>query len=522
METCKNARVFLALGLLFAVLAAAVPPALAAGGTTVSGRILDTQGGLPIPNATVVLERGGVRVGSAQTDARRKFPDSRPGSGHVRRSDRRAGLPGYSAHSRPAGGGRRFGSLVPNGDQPAAARSQTDRLRRRRRPRGVADDDDDQHARRHQRHPEREFPAARRRIDDRPRRNDLHQLVDRRRYVTLDPRLRLDRDGDAARRPPDRPDRRVRQRLQLQRLAVLGAQRGRRDLRFGRDGTVRRDHDRRRGELSVGQPNAGESRLDHPGRRKPRQGNDRTAGHGHARQTRLRRCVGHARHDWKLPGRIHPAARPSADERRASGHRRQPAAARPHACQRVQSRQLLSGQRRLRPAQLRRQSHLLVLAQNVNPVHGLLDEHMVELDRPGRQRLRDVPVHPLWRAADAAIDRAEQRRTQHDPGQRQAALVPQQHRRPARQRARLYVHDADPIRDRLLRTVWRKHRSLAHARQSRLRRARHPAARCRNDHRRGLRRRLQHQPAEGAGGGHRPLRSGSELPLPLQQSRLPD
>src|SRR5579872_3976825 len=41
-------------------------------GTTVSGRILDTQGGLPVPNATVEL-RTGTRVATARTDAAGNF-----------------------------------------------------------------------------------------------------------------------------------------------------------------------------------------------------------------------------------------------------------------------------------------------------------------------------------------------------------------------------------------------------------------------------------------------------------------
>ncbi|MBV8150555.1 MAG: TonB-dependent receptor, partial [Candidatus Eremiobacteraeota bacterium] len=48
-------------------------PANAAQGTTVSGRILDTQGGLPVPNATVQLDRGGVRVAAGLTDAAGNF-----------------------------------------------------------------------------------------------------------------------------------------------------------------------------------------------------------------------------------------------------------------------------------------------------------------------------------------------------------------------------------------------------------------------------------------------------------------
>jgi len=53
-----------------------------AGGTTVSGRILDAQGGLPVPNATVELQRGGVRVATGRTDANGNFRilDRAPGT----------------------------------------------------------------------------------------------------------------------------------------------------------------------------------------------------------------------------------------------------------------------------------------------------------------------------------------------------------------------------------------------------------------------------------------------------------
>lgn len=47
--------------------------AAAAGGVTVSGRILDTQGGLPVPNAAVQLDRNGAQVASARTDASGAF-----------------------------------------------------------------------------------------------------------------------------------------------------------------------------------------------------------------------------------------------------------------------------------------------------------------------------------------------------------------------------------------------------------------------------------------------------------------
>jgi outer membrane receptor protein involved in Fe transport len=51
-------------------------------GTTVSGRILDTQGGLPVPNAAVELDRGGTRVATGRTDTYGTFriPNVPPGT----------------------------------------------------------------------------------------------------------------------------------------------------------------------------------------------------------------------------------------------------------------------------------------------------------------------------------------------------------------------------------------------------------------------------------------------------------
>ncbi|MBV9232704.1 MAG: TonB-dependent receptor [Candidatus Eremiobacteraeota bacterium] len=58
--------------LLVAFLACAVP-AVASNGVTVTGRILDTQGGLPVANATVQLDRGATRIAGSQTDAAGNF-----------------------------------------------------------------------------------------------------------------------------------------------------------------------------------------------------------------------------------------------------------------------------------------------------------------------------------------------------------------------------------------------------------------------------------------------------------------
>src|SRR5579862_8613253 len=62
------------VALLLAACVAALPAAVSAeSGTKISGRILDTQGGLPIPNATVELDRGSTKVATAQTDANGNF-----------------------------------------------------------------------------------------------------------------------------------------------------------------------------------------------------------------------------------------------------------------------------------------------------------------------------------------------------------------------------------------------------------------------------------------------------------------
>ncbi|MBV8530365.1 MAG: TonB-dependent receptor, partial [Candidatus Eremiobacteraeota bacterium] len=65
----------LLFALLLGLLRVSSLPAVAApsGGTTVSGRILDTQGGLPVPGATVELQRSGAVVITARTDANGSF-----------------------------------------------------------------------------------------------------------------------------------------------------------------------------------------------------------------------------------------------------------------------------------------------------------------------------------------------------------------------------------------------------------------------------------------------------------------
>jgi outer membrane receptor protein involved in Fe transport len=60
----------------------AAPAAGTGSGTTVTGRILDIQGGLPVPNATVELNRGGAAVATGKTDSNGRFviPDVPPGT----------------------------------------------------------------------------------------------------------------------------------------------------------------------------------------------------------------------------------------------------------------------------------------------------------------------------------------------------------------------------------------------------------------------------------------------------------
>ncbi|MGA8325913.1 MAG: carboxypeptidase-like regulatory domain-containing protein, partial [Candidatus Cybelea sp.] len=72
-----TALAFLLL-LAFAMRTTAAPTAT----TTVSGRILDTQGGLPVPDATVELVRGGVHIATGRTDAAGNFrvPGISPGT----------------------------------------------------------------------------------------------------------------------------------------------------------------------------------------------------------------------------------------------------------------------------------------------------------------------------------------------------------------------------------------------------------------------------------------------------------
>lgn len=71
-----------ALMLLVAAGVALPLPGFAAEGSTVTARILDQQGGLPIPGATVELDRAGARVATAQTNAygTATFSDVAPGT----------------------------------------------------------------------------------------------------------------------------------------------------------------------------------------------------------------------------------------------------------------------------------------------------------------------------------------------------------------------------------------------------------------------------------------------------------
>ncbi|MGA9944233.1 MAG: carboxypeptidase-like regulatory domain-containing protein, partial [Candidatus Cybelea sp.] len=67
-----------ALTLTVGSVAASAP----ADGTTVSGRILDLQGGLPVPNATIELRRGSQTAATAITDRNGNFkiPNQSAGS----------------------------------------------------------------------------------------------------------------------------------------------------------------------------------------------------------------------------------------------------------------------------------------------------------------------------------------------------------------------------------------------------------------------------------------------------------
>jgi outer membrane receptor protein involved in Fe transport len=84
ISRCSAHRYFLALASLACLTAAplAAPAAGTGSGTTVSGRILDIQGGLTVPNATVELNRGGTTVATAKTDANGRFriPNVPPGT----------------------------------------------------------------------------------------------------------------------------------------------------------------------------------------------------------------------------------------------------------------------------------------------------------------------------------------------------------------------------------------------------------------------------------------------------------
>lgn len=67
MNVLSNARRFPLPAVLLALLLSSLA-ASPESGTTISGRILDAQGGLPVPNATVELVKGGVTAASAKTD----------------------------------------------------------------------------------------------------------------------------------------------------------------------------------------------------------------------------------------------------------------------------------------------------------------------------------------------------------------------------------------------------------------------------------------------------------------------
>jgi outer membrane receptor for ferrienterochelin and colicin len=67
-------RIVLSAVLAFVLFPCGAPAAVPSGsGTVVSGRVLDVQGGLPVPGASVELRRGDVRIASARTDAAGNF-----------------------------------------------------------------------------------------------------------------------------------------------------------------------------------------------------------------------------------------------------------------------------------------------------------------------------------------------------------------------------------------------------------------------------------------------------------------
>ena len=73
MGDCTRARFYPAIFALAAVFFASVPAPAAPEGTTISGRVLDAQGGLPVSNATIEFLRNGTRVATAHTDANGTF-----------------------------------------------------------------------------------------------------------------------------------------------------------------------------------------------------------------------------------------------------------------------------------------------------------------------------------------------------------------------------------------------------------------------------------------------------------------
>ena len=246
---------------LLALLVVAVPAA-AAGGTTISGRILDTQGGLTVPNATVELAAQRNAGRDRPHRCRRQLSDSRSAPGNVCRLRAGRGLSDHAHLTRPSRDARRF-------------------LRSRSRPPSLASRKGSSRSATSLRPGERRFKQRRRST-----RTSTPRVIQSENYQRLadvlttvpgvitstsssvgdDMTLSIrgydsNRDGDAARRPSHRAHRCVRQRLQLQRFAVLGTQRRRRDLRLGRHRPLRSHDDRRRGELSEHQSHAAEPRL---------------------------------------------------------------------------------------------------------------------------------------------------------------------------------------------------------------------------------------------------------------------
>ena len=83
-----NARKCAQACLLFFLTSAPIAnysPAIAAAGATVTGRVLDAQGGLPVEKVTIELHRGGAIAGTGVTGANGIARIPEPAPGDIRR-----------------------------------------------------------------------------------------------------------------------------------------------------------------------------------------------------------------------------------------------------------------------------------------------------------------------------------------------------------------------------------------------------------------------------------------------------